>query len=262
MKKVLIVVVMMFLALPCIAFADHPLVTDEAETLEKGAYEFELNSEYAYNEEDEGGITIKETEIEIEAEFAYGIIENLEGFIEVPYATVKEESTLGDESESGLADIELGVRWKFLENEQISLAIKPFFILPTGDEEKGLGTGELSYGATLIATKEIGELELHANLGLTHYEYKDDLVADESRSDIFHISLAVASEISEQLTVVGNIGMDTNQDKNSDEHPVFLLGGVSYKLTENVNLSGGLKIGITEPAEDYALLIGLSFEKE
>jgi len=260
MKYVLFVVVLLF-AWSGIAFADHPLVTDEAETLGKGGFEVELNTEFASNEEDDG-VTVEEKEYELEAEFAYGITDDIEVYVEIPYLWVKEKSSTGTERENGMGDIETGLRWLFFEGDEVSLALKPFAVLPAGDEEKGLGNGRTSYGISFMASKELDSVALHMNIGYTRNEYKIDQVDDESRNNIFSASLAVGWRAADALRVVGNIGMETNQEKDADDHPAFVIAGAIYELTDNIAVDAGLKIGITDSEDDYAVLVGVSYEFE
>jgi hypothetical protein len=65
----------------------------------------------------------------------------------------------------------------------------------------------------------------------THNEYKLEADKDAKRNDIWHISLAGGVDIAEGLMVVGNVGMETNEDKSSGKDPAFILGGIIYSAS-------------------------------
>ena len=50
----------------------------------------------------------------------------------------------------------------------------------------------------------------------------------------------------------------TNPDKTSSEVPVYALAGAIYSLNKNVDLSLGLKFGITKPEPDFAGIAGIT----
>ena len=65
-------------------------------------------------------------------------------------------------------------------------------------------------------------------------------------------------DIAEGLTVVGNVGMETNEDKSSGKDPAFILGGIIYSVSENFDIDAGVKAGLNEPATDIAYLAGIA----
>lgn len=262
MKKIFMLVMFVVLICPVVVFADHPLVTDEAETLAKGGFEFELNGEYAQNEEEEDNVKVEETESELEVEAAYGIMEDLEVYVQVPYVSVSEKVDGESEDASGVGDIETGIKYRFFEKDEFGLAVKPFVLIPTGDEEKGLGYGKTSYGIKFIASKEMDPIAIHLNVGYARLEYEIEEVKEVSRNDIYGASLAVEWMAVKDLRIVGNVGIETNQVKEMDEHPAFALAGVIYEIGGGFAVDAGVRVGITEPAEDYAILVGLSYEYE
>ena len=59
---------------------------------------------------------------------------------------------------------------RFYEHADLSLAIKPGLTLPTGDDEKGLGTGKATYRLFFIASQEMDPWAFHLNLGYIRNE--------------------------------------------------------------------------------------------
>ena len=141
------------------------------------------------------------------------------------------------------------MKWRFYEKSGLSLALKPGIILPTGDDKKGLGDGKAAYSLHFLTSKELDPVTLHLDLGYIRN-------CKELR-DIWHYSLAAEYGISKPLTLVANIGGETNPDWESDVHPLFLLGGMIYKIDDNFSIDLGLKTGLNKAEADYTVLAGI-----
>ncbi len=76
------------------------------------------------------------------------------------------------EKEGGWGDTLVNYRYQLLMDDECSWqpAIAPRFslILPTGDEDRGLGTGELGYQFNLPISKQLDPFAFHFNAGVTH----------------------------------------------------------------------------------------------
>jgi len=238
-----------------LVFAAHPLITDDAGTQGKGKFQVELNG--AYGQEKEDGV--KEQAFEISSILTYGLLDNLDIVLGVPYQSIKtkEEGEEGWERnrESGFSDVSFEVKWRFYEIEGFSFALKPGVTFPVGNEKRGLGPGRVTYSLHSIVSKEIGPLAFHANLGYIRNENKVD-----ERKDLWHVSLATEVEAVKNLKLVGNIGIERNPDKDSHRNPAFLLGGLIYSVTERLDVDFGVKYGLNKPETDYTLLIGITFK--
>jgi len=245
--------VMFFSILSCstLAFAAHPLVTDDAGTSGKGKAQLELNGEYGHDKD--AGVTSKT--IGGAASVTYGLTESLDLVAGVPYLHVRNMEDATSSTENGLSDISLEMKWRFYEHEDLSLAIKPGLTLPTGDEEKGLGAGKAAYSLFFIASKELAPWAFHLNLGYI----RNENTLDEGKN-IWHASLASTLAISDQLTIVANLGIESNPDKLAGTDPAFILGGLVYALSETVDLDCGIKYGLNDPETDYTLLAGLTLK--
>jgi hypothetical protein len=232
------------------AFAAHPLITDDTGTQGKGNFQLELNSEFAH--EDEDGAT--EDAFEFTSVLSYGIVDTVDIVLGIPYQHIRLKEDGQKDTEDGLSDISLELKWRFYEKDGLSFALKPGLTLPTGDDEKGLGAGKVTYSAFFITTKEIEPWAFHLNLGYIRNENK----ADE-RKNLWHASVAAEYGITEKLMLVGNTGIEQNADRNVNTHPAFILGGVIYSLSENLDIDFGVKAGLNEPETDYAILAGLAW---
>ena len=238
------------LLLPSVSEAAHPLVTDDAGTQGKGNTQLELNLEYSKEDEK----LLAEKAFEIDAIVSYGISGNADLVFAIPYVWIDVDEDAESVSDDGLSDIGLELKWRFYEKDGLSLAIKPGITLPTGDEVKGLGSGRVTYGLFFITTKEMQPWFLHLNLGYIRNENNTD-----EQKDIWHASVASELEVAKELKVVANIGMERNPDRTSNTHPAFLLGGLIYSVTENLDIDFGIKTGLNSPETDVSFLAGIAY---
>jgi hypothetical protein len=242
------------LIIPTASWAAHPLITDDAGTQGKGKFLLELNGQYNSDKETVDGVSTKTAGGQAAATLSYGIVENVDLVFSLPYKwgkTEENESTTYDEK--GFSDTVLEAKWRFFEKEGYSLALKPGIRFPTGNSDKGLGTGEVGYQAFLIGSKEMAPWAFHANLGYIRNENKDN-----EQKNIWHASLATTWEVVKKLKLVANIGIERNPDDNAGSNPAFLLGGLIYSVTENFDLDCGVKYGLNSSEADYNLLAGIA----
>ena len=232
-------------------FASHPLISDDTGTMGTGNAQLELNGEYDHDKED--GVTTKTTEGS--AHLTYGLNESIDLVGSFPYQYAKTEEAGANTTEDGIADISFEVKWRFYERGDFSLALKPGFSLPTGDDDKGLGNGKSTHSLFFLASNETDLLAFHLNLGYTRNR---NTGADEK--DIWHASLASSLALTERLVGVANIGIESNPDKLTDTDPAFLLAGLVYTLSDEFDLDCGVKYGLNDPETDYSILTGITWK--
>ena len=126
----------------------------------------------------------------------------------------------------GLSDIAIEAKWRFYENEGVSFALKPGFTIPTGDDEKDLGSGKMTYYLYLISSYEMETRAFHINLAYIRNENKGD-----DRKDIWHASFASTVDVMKDLKLAGDIGIESNPESASSTPPVYILGGLIYSAS-------------------------------
>jgi hypothetical protein len=238
------------------AFAAHPLITDDTGTQGKGKVQLELVGEYGVDKEE--GVTEKSFEAPTAPVLSIGVAETVDLVLSSTYQLIETEESGASSTTRGSSDTSFELKWRFYEKNGLSFAVKPGVSLPTGDENKGLGNGKASYGAFFISTKEMEPWAVHFNLGYLRNEYKLEADEEANRKDIWHVSLASQVEVVKDLTVVANIGMETNSDKTSNADPAFILGGIIYSVTENFDIDFGIKAGLNKAETDIAYLAGMA----
>ncbi|HOT46125.1 MAG TPA: transporter [Spirochaetota bacterium] len=282
-----LIVALVALTIP--AFALHPLITDDTGTQGKGMFEVEFN--YAY-ENDKYAETVRDPKEIVESYWegqstfgrvsvkddtnvagigiTYGIIDPLDISIGIPYQhSHSREKHLfytgpfagfafrESETVTGLSDVNIEFKWKFFEYKALTLAIKPGAIIPTGDEDKGLGAGKFGAYGYFITTLDFNPVVMHLNLGYIRNQNR----ANE-REDIWHASLAFEIwAVKDYLRFVANAGFERNRDKRSNIQDVFLLAGVIVSPTPDCDLDLGFKYSVQgkgweSPGPDYSVLAG------
>jgi hypothetical protein len=253
MRKLLVAALVLSLSLTAgNVFA--ALIPDDAETAGQGGLVLELNTEFGSDKE--GGLRVRGAEIE--AAITYGLIDNLDLVIAVPYQFERVKFAGESESENGLADITVELKWNFYQAERGHYALKPAITLPTGDEDKGLGNGKVSYGLSFIASRHFEPADLHLNLGYVRNEFKLSAAKDENRADLWQASLTAVRGLTERLDLVGSAAIERNGERGK-KNQAYALAGLIFALTDNLEVDLGVQAGLNRAATDWTVLAGLAW---
>ncbi len=239
------------------AFAAHPLITDDTGTQGKGKAQLEFTGQYGIDKED--GVTEKSFEAPTVPFLSYGLSDTIDLVFGLPFVSVRVEDAGTTTAVRGATDLSIELKARVSEKDGLSFAVKPGISLPTGDEEKGLGNGKVSYSMFFITTKETGPWAFHFNAGYTRNEYKLQADEEANRKNIWHASLASQVEVVKDLNLVANIGMERNPDRTSNTNPAFILGGFVYSVTDNLDLDLGIKEALNKPETDTTFLAGITW---
>ncbi len=241
--------------MPLSSEATLPMITDDTGTQGKGKFQVEIAGEHDRDKEQFAGVTVRESDYTIAVMLTAGVTETLDLAVGAPYLWTSSDADEGLSSrESGVGDTALVAKWRFLEKEGFSLALKPFVTLPSGNSDKALGEGKVDFGAFFITSAEKEPWAVHFNLG-----YDRNLNTVGERTNIWYASVAAVYSVSKQWRVCADTGIQTNSDRTSETEPAYLLVGVMYAPAENFELSFGVKQGLTSSAEDWAFIPGLTY---
>ncbi len=238
MKKTLAcITAVLILSAP--AFAARPLNTDDAGTVDQGKFEIEAGVEV------EKAKDIDETATGLAVQVKYGILDNLDAGIEIPYAA---------SDPSGIGDATVKGKINFVEETEsapaISLGID--IKLANGDKDQGLGTGYVDYGINGILSKEFGPAVCHANLGYTIVGVEEGTDSENTIS----YGIAVEFPVDDQLTVVGEIfGASV---ENASANPLDLQIGGYWSINDTARVDGGLDFGLSDASPEYKATVGIT----
>lgn len=247
LKKVLLPLITVCCLVPAAVFAgqQHPLITDMAQTVAPSKFEAETALEY-HSYDYASVFLLQET-------VTAGIIPKLDAFVTVPLMSVDPDFA-GADRESGLSDVTLGVKYNFLNVNKVALAVKPFLVIPVGDEDKGLGAGGVGFGANLIASVQVNkQIAVDGNLLLKRQDTDGDAYTE------FGLSAAGKFQVSNNLKLVTELALSDTDEDGADMQAVLTAGAI-IELQKNLDVDFGLRVGLTDEAEDYALLTGLTFK--
>ncbi len=250
-KSLLVFFVLITIMVSSKSFAAHPLITDDAGVQGEGKYQIEINGEYDHDKSD--GVT--STSIPLATAFTYGVTDKIDVSIGSSYQWNSSEESDTTVREKGVGDTEVALKWKFFEADGLSFAFKPVVSIPTGDKDKGLGSGKTAYSLFLIATKECDPWAVHVNVRYIMNE--NDL---DERVSLWHASIASELTVANGLKLVANVGIEKNSDKSSNENPAFLLGGVIYSVSDSIDIDAGYKYGLTKAEVDHTVLFGITLK--
>lgn len=240
------------------SFAAHPLISDDAGTLGKGSMQVELNGEISSDKEKSDGATTKTTGKQLATSFGVGVTDKID--LSIGFARPWESGDIDGAtfSDAGSADFSLALKWQVYEHEGFSVAVKPqlgySYSIGASDDYT------VSYGTTLVLSKEFEPFALHLNAGYIYQNYNLAESKGTRRSSVWNVCLGATYEVIKNLKLVADAGAATNEDKASNDMPVFGLAGAVYSVSKAVDISAGLKVGLTKPEADLTGTIGATFK--
>lgn len=232
------------------AEAAHPLLTEDTGTQGEGKYQLELMVDKTRDHP--SGAKVRE--LQTTAVLSYGLLENADLQVGLPVLRQHTHDAGGRHARRGPLDASLDVKWRFIEREALSLALKPGITLPTGDAGRGFGAGRATWGALVVLSYEPGPLALHSHLG-----YRRNNNSTDQHSDLLHLSGALTWKATDRLKLVADFSADTNPDKADRSSVRYRILGLIYSPTPAFDLDAGLKHGHGRAATDHALVFGATF---
>lgn len=259
---------LLLLSAPASSWAAHPYITDDTGTQGTGNWQLELMAERDRNGRtaDPGGGAVHQVRkvTLFNPVLTYGVGDNLDLAVGLNHLRqrVTEDGVLAQSAE-GAGDSTLEAKWRFYETGGLSLALKPGLVFPTGDENRGLGTGKLSWGINFILTQEAKPWTFLANVAYSRVRYK--LAADDAanRGHLWRASAGFAYYLRDDLRWVGEVGVRTNSAKDDPFLPgrngQFAMLGLIYSVSDKIDLDLGVRKRLNRAEFDTALLAGATF---
>jgi hypothetical protein len=154
--RILTVIIVMFSIITA-AFAGPPFRTDDPEPVEYRHWEAYVASQGSFDR-DETSLTAPHIELN------YGVFPNIQIHLIAPFQYVKPE---GEPSHYGYADMELGAKFRFIQETDLypQVGAFPIVILPTGDKDKGLGSGDIQAFLPIWVQKSWGSWKMYGGGG-------------------------------------------------------------------------------------------------
>lgn len=199
--------------------------------------------------ETEAGFAVDEHNFDSPLLFKVGVKDDLEAFVGVS-PVVRVSNAV---SESGFGDVVVGGRWRFVEggSGRPSLALQGSIKLPTADETRHLGTGEVDYGVLFIASRSLGQFSLDVNGGLSLLGKPDGGNAE-----------AVLGIVTLGVPLGPRLGgyAEAFISRNLDVEQTVVIGslGAGLTLSPRVVFDGALNFDISNASFDVQILAGVT----
>ncbi len=205
------------LSVPFSALAGPPFLTDDPEPVEYKNWEMYLASQ---GSNDRSGVSATAPHVEIN----YGIAPNTQIHLIAPVEYVK---PAGAPSRYGYGDTELGVKYRFFENEEAKFmaGIFPLVEVPTGDQSKGLGNGDLQAFLPLWLQKSLGPWSSYGGGGYW-------INPGEGHKDFWFLGWQIQREINKSLDIGAEIFHESPSETEGDSHTAFNIGAI-INITDN-----------------------------
>lgn len=246
-----------WLSMVTVSFAARPLIIDDADPLDTGNGKIEGG----FWHEKDGGCHNWDWPIGL----GYGLIPSLE--VNLGLGGTFQQMTEIDEngvecinSENGMGDLTLNVKWQFLEETtwMPRQAIVPTVKFPTANKDTGLGSGKIDYDATWIASKSFTDtVGGHLNFG---YSFIGE-PSDEDVGDIIHYGVALDYQIIDPLQLVGEIYAEKELMSGTD-HIIMFNTGLRWVLIDGLTFDVAAGSHISSAGPDLTATAGLTWEFE
>jgi hypothetical protein len=162
-------------------------------------------------------------------EYNYGILPNAHFHIIVP--TVAFDAPTGMKPQFGFGDTELGLKYRFIEEDKDGwrpqVGTFPITIVPSGSEDRGLGSGHVSQFLPLWVQKSFGDWTTYGGGGywINHAAGSDD-------KDYWFFGWLLQRKITDKLTLGGELFHQTANKIGGRDSTGFTIGGY-YDLDEH-----------------------------
>ncbi len=156
------------------------------------------------------------------------------------------------ETETGIGDSLVGGKVRFFEAKEGNAAIEVFVRIPSADEDKGLGTGDLDAGFRFIASRTWGVQHFDFNLG-GDFAGVPDSGSNEAR---WTTILAWSRPWGDRLGHYGELFLQFLPA--TDDETITTDWGLTYRLNPSFVLDAGVNVGLSEDAPDFQFTLGLT----
>ena len=229
--------------------AAHPLITEDAATQGKGNSQIELTTEYGREDRNNELLTASVTQ----AVLSYGVLDNLDLILGVPYLRLTSTSADRQSIASGGGDIGVDLKWRFFEQGDLGIAVKPGITIPTGDRNKELGSARVRSGIYLVTSYTPDPWGWHLHVGYLNYNN-----VEGDRRSLWHLSTAGWYVLAKRYKFVVDIGADASPEREADSYYAFAIAGLIVSVTDKFDIDIGYRRALTELGLANTLLAGLA----
>jgi hypothetical protein len=234
------------LAFPIAAHAAHPLITEDTATQGRGKFELEIGNAWTRDGSDRS--------FELGPQLSYGVLPQLDAILRPTW--LDQRSTIAGDTvhARGAGDTAADMKWRFFERDKLSLAVRAGVTAPTGDADRGQGSGKPTYHGLLAASIDLAPIAVHANIAYTRNR------ADPmERRDLYHASAAAVWTVDASWRLLlAELATDTNVDNTQSVWPSVARVGAIYTVKRGFDIDVGYQTRLNHAAASQVLLVGVT----
>ncbi len=148
----------------------------------------------------------------------------------------------------GAGDTTLQIKLRHALDEDSALGLEAGIKADTA--KTGIGSGKTDYLLNGIYSRELGDYTVDVNVGVTRF----GVIADESRH-----GLSWAASVGRPISQDWGVAIELSGAARRNERAASqVLAALSYNVSKQVVLDGGIAFGLSKAAPDRVLTIGMT----
>jgi hypothetical protein len=248
-KSFLITAVLLMAVAPR-CFAPPPLVTGDVPTADKETFEWYVGARYQENASGNPSRLLPFTEL------VYGLTDRQELTFEIAGLSV--------DHEYGISDAVIGTKFVFLKETERWPGIAGSFELklPTGDESRGLGSGEFDYDLRVRTQKTWGWFTAIGNVGYTFVTDPEYGGVTISTENVWLLSFAQEYQVAKKTKLLSEIYFVSREEPGEPNRLAANIG-FKHKLRDNLTVHAAIGKSIREGnrgGPDVRVYVGVKWE--
>lgn len=225
-------------------WAARPLNTEDAFTIARGEIDLEIASDYSTAPGDcrqyAPGVVAY-----------YGFEDAVYGALGLPFAVVQPAAP---DAASGIGDVFFQTKFNLLGRSWGGLGALAQITFPTGDEERGLGTGTTAVGGLGAVTVNAGPAAIHGNIAYDYSFARGDVEASGCPS----CALALEVPLWGPLGFGAEVFSELLRDEELDGLPAEAGGGLTFALGEKFVIDAGVHFGLGASSGEKSFTAGVT----
>lgn len=243
--------------------AQQPFITDDADVTDKGHFHFEFSNELDLLQRS-AYPSLKQNTADFE--IAYGLFEHVEIGVAAPWLTIFNASGTVPKTVSGIGDTNISLKYNFLTERENSrrpaLTIAMNLEVPTGDKERGLGSGLADFYINGIVQKSVTrrtKLRLNGGILFSGNE-STGAIGINARGTVLTGGASLVREFTPKLQlgveVVGALSRKVELGKGQ----LQTMAGGNYQFKDNVSFDFGFVAGKSDASPRLGVQLGVSID--
>lgn len=239
---------------------DRPDTTEVPFTVDAGHIQIESNL-FGYGRSTRTPLGETETSYEtVTSNFRIGLTNDIElSLVARPYGSVLMRGPNGSVRQSGVGGFDIRMKFNLWGNDKFEadgatgFALLPYITLPT-DRFNGISQDKIEGGVSAIWAIKFNETySLGINAALGAERHTENLRYHAASLLTFSLSQAITEKFGLYYEAIGRFGIN-----DGESEVITLGGGITYRVTKNLQLDAGVNFGVTRAADRVNPFVGFS----